>query len=131
MTEAVEKYGIESLSKIVVASAKIGNVACKVANKAGLFALLKLQEPIEELIGTDFGKVKSEIADLSPEERQSLESLLSSTFSPPQQNVDVKLDDFIALAEKTVQVIEKGVKDGHEAYDSVLLLIAEWKGFLV
>lgn len=126
----MEKLGIENLSKIVKNSAEIGNVASKLLNKAGLLALLGLQQPLAELASVNFPKVVEEVKDLSEEERIVLEALLSETFQPVNPVVDLGLDKFLNLAEKSISIIQKGVETGQEVFETVKDLIGEWKTFL-
>lgn len=126
----MEKVGIENLSKIVKDSAECANVASKLLNKAGLLALLGLQQPLSDLASVNFPSVLEEVKDLSQDERVVLEKLLSETFKPVNPVVDVGLDKFLALSEKSVAIVQKGVETGQEVYETVKLLIEEWKSFL-
>lgn len=126
----MEKLGVEKIRSVVVAVAECANVVSKLLDKQGILVLLGLREPITVIVGTDWKSVLSEVKDMDGEERKSLEASLSSAFQPVNPAVDVGLDNFLAMGEKTAAVIEKGVLEGKDVYDSVKELVSEWKAFL-
>lgn len=125
-----EKLGIDGLSKIVKASAECANVASKLMNKGGLLALLGLQGPLSDLAVVNYPQAMEELKDLSSDERIQLEKLLSQAFAPVNPVVDKGLDSFLALGEKTVAVVQKGVTEGEDLFETAKALVVEWKSFL-
>lgn len=126
----MEKLGIEKCSAVVKSVGKCGTIVCKFINKEGLLFLIGLQEPVSVLLATDWPAVLAEVKDMDGAERVSLEKDLSDSWQPPFPKVDVGLDQFLAMGEKTAAVIEKGVKDGKDAFESLKELVSEWKTFL-
>lgn len=125
-----DKIGIESLKKVVKSAAEVGNIVSRILNKAGLLSLLELQGPLASLISVKWDLVKQEVKDLDMPERLELEKTLSDTFSPVNPAVDATVDKFLTLAEKSIVAIEKGIADGHEVYETVKVLVEEWKSLL-
>ena len=119
-----EKLGVENLSKVVTCLGQVGTGA---ANKGGIFSFLA---PVLGLAGVNWAQVGEEVKDLSADERLKLEGVLSAEFKPNDPILDAGLDKFLALGEKTAAIIEKGVKDGIEIYDTVKELVVEWKTVL-
>lgn len=113
--------------KLAEALGTIGNVVDGLLNKAGLFILLKLQEPVSVITSTNWVEVRNDLVDSV--KRKSFEQKLSETFQPKNPVVDATLDRFLDLGEQTAAAIEKGVKDGHDAFESVQLILAQWKSF--
>ncbi len=126
----MDRLGVELLTKLVKSVAQCANVFSKLINKEGLLVLLGLQEPISVIASVNWSAVLGEIKDLDPTERKALEKVLSDTFMPVNPEVDLGLDKFLAIGEKTASVVEKGIADGKEAYDTAKELVDEWKAFL-
>lgn len=125
----MEQVGIENLSKLAVDLGKFGTVVCKLVNKSGIAVLLELIPVVSSFQSIDFKKVKDELFNLSAEEQMQLDTLLKDNFNPPSQMsvVEVKVDKFLDLAEKTRAVIEASVADGKEVYENVKELVEMWK----
>lgn len=127
---ATEKLGVDTLRKIVKSAGQVGTVVSKLINKQGLFVLLQLQEPLAVLAGVDYELAKEEIKDLTSDERVVLETDLKNEFKPVNAQVDVVVDQFIDLSEKSVALIEEGIREGKEIYETVKDVVEEWKKLL-
>lgn len=125
----MEQVGIENLSKLAVDLGKFGTVVCKLVNKSGIAVLLELIPVVGSFQSIDFKKVKEELVNLSAEEQMQVDTLLKDNFNPPQQMslVEVKVDKFLDLAEKTRGIVEASVQDGKEVYENVKELVEMWK----
>ena len=115
--------GIEELSKFTKNGAK---VATAIANKSGVFPILG---SLLEFSTIDWSKIVPEIKDLSFDEIDALQNILSASFEPNDKAIDLKFDELLALGEKSYLLGQKTVQEGLDAFEAGKLIVAEWQSF--
>jgi hypothetical protein len=119
------KFGVENLKVIVVAVAKVLNVASKVIH-GNLFAALSLVEPLLSLRGVDFAAVGAEIGDLDTAELDVVRAAFVENLDLVNKDVQAKIAEGSASMLEAVALVEEAVSVGQKA----IVLFAKFKALV-
>jgi hypothetical protein len=105
----MELYGVEHIKVIVVSVAEIMNIASRVMNGSGLFALFGIMSPINKIRGSDMSLVLKELKDASATERTEIDKAFVGALELANKEVQAKIGTGAGYLEECITAVTDGL----------------------